>query len=94
MPWFHCFVRGENFPLKLSGPGTTLTGFYTTRSVEAADEAEAELACIALLRTDASLAHTRNPNLTPMMYVETVEQLEGAPEQAPGSGFTFFAMDD
>ncbi len=89
MPWFRCFIRGENFPLELDGKRQA-TGFYTTRYVEAADEGDAELKAVNVLRDDPAL---KVPPGTPgvehaMVYVEEIELVDGP--SAPNAGFTFF----
>jgi hypothetical protein len=98
MPWYRCFVRGENFPLKRPGHGkrksSGLFGFYATRWVDAIDPDAAELRCVELLRRDKDLTQIKRvEGVTPMIFIEEIEELRGEPETHPGSGFTFFAME-
>jgi len=85
-------VRGENFSLTLSSGDPCHHGFYTTRWVEADDEAAAELACVQLIKLDPSLAQERRSLAIPMLYVEEIKRLDSEPLQQPG-GYTFFDMD-
>jgi hypothetical protein len=51
---FQVMLQGRNFLLDLEGQARRY-GFYTTRFVEAEDEAEAERAAVALVRDDPEL---------------------------------------
>ena len=69
-------------------------GFYTTRWVEAVSVEAAETKCVDVTRQDADLAHLdRVEGVTPMIYVEEIDELRGKPETHTGSGFTFFPME-
>jgi hypothetical protein len=92
MPWFKCRVRGENFPLEIEGePGSV--GFYTTRFVEATDEAAAELAAVALLCADPKLAKPSGAKMNGPATVHFEEITEVAKEAVPAitPGYVFFS---
>jgi hypothetical protein len=91
MPWFRCYLEGENYALK-SGGKPALLGFFTTRWVEAADAHEAENKAIDLIRGDKSLAHRPRAGFTPMIYVREIVEAPSKPDDAPNRGFTFFPM--
>jgi hypothetical protein len=95
VPWFRCFIHGENFPGALIG-GADPVGFYTTRFVEADDPEAAELAGLAMLRADPHLAPP--PDFTPTgeakVFFERIEEIP--PEDVPAvqAGFTWYAERD
>jgi hypothetical protein len=62
MPWFRCFISGENFPGELVGDSGPF-GFYVTRFVEAADATDAENVALHDLKADPKLAPP--PGYTP-----------------------------
>ena len=93
MPWFKCFVRGEDFPGQLADePG--LVGFYTTRFVEAASAGEAESMALAALRADAKLAAPAGyqPTKNARIIFEEITELPAADVPLPQPGFAWFTM--
>lgn len=54
MPLYKCLIRGENFPGLVTEKAEPI-GFYTTRYVQAASPAAAELAVVEALRADPKL---------------------------------------
>lgn len=95
MPWFRCFVRGENFPGELIGE-KGLVGFYLTRFVEAADAPDAEAVALNELKADPRLAPP--PGYTPTgqarVFFEEIEEV--SPERVPSAppGITWHPMDE
>jgi len=93
MPIFQCSIRGENFPGSLAGE-SELIGFYTTRFVEAASPSEAELAALALLRSEPAFELVRPEDRMEdaQVYFEQIEEVPTELGRGPGKGFTFFPM--
>lgn len=90
MPWFKCFIEGENFPGALIddvGP----VGFYATRWVEASSTDEAELVALDTLRSEPTfqVAADLKSKDAKVYFTEIVEV--SAPE-GPNSGATWYAM--
>jgi hypothetical protein len=91
--FFQCFIRGENFPGELLGE-TGLYGFFTTRWVEAENEAEAELISLDMLKNEATFQLPESlpkPTLA-KVYFESIEAIDQLPE-SPGCGATWFRED-
>lgn len=92
MPWYKCFIEGENFPGHLIGESSPI-GFYTTRFIEASSPDEAEQLAFEKLKTEESLTlpvdATKPSNAK--VYFESIEEV---PINAVGSNgcFTFFVM--
>ena len=89
---YKVFVRGENFLMKFDGINQKF-GFYTTRFVEAENEADAENKAMDMLRNDPKLVKSvLNEKLdSPMMYAEEIEELKsfkGHPIN--GTGLVFY----
>ena len=89
---YRVLLNGENFLMTYSGQ-TKRMGFFTTRFVEATNEAEAETVAVSLLRQDENLRGNvlNTADDPPMIYVDEVEQVNGL-QQA--QGFTFFSGED
>ena len=81
-------LQGRNFLLDLEGQ-TRRYGFYTTRFVEAEDEAAAELAAVALVRDEPDLrdAVLNSRDDPPMLYMSGIQEIAPMPEQAKGHTF-------
>ena len=94
MAWYRCFIRGENFLGDLVGEGELL-GFYVTRFVEAASEAEAESAALQALRSEPRLARPMELNradaLARVYFEEICEVLPGSVPK-PQPGFSWYPM--
>jgi len=93
MPLFRCFIRGENFPGSLAGE-SNLTGFYTTRFIEASSASEAELAALETLRAEPEFELVRPEDRMEdaQVYFEQIEEVPAEHGRGPGKGFTFFSM--
>ena len=89
-------VYGRNFRLlweERKKTVTKLTGFYTTRYVEASDSVDAEYKAIDLIRGDARLRRSvRNaPGDPPIMDVVRIRDVDSfSPFKKAGQGFAFF----
>ena len=94
MAFYCCFIRGEHFQGECIGQ-TGPYGFHTTRWVEAADEEEAELRAVELLREDPSFALPEGfPKPTDArVHVEEIEQISELPDFRDG-GATWFSEDE
>ena len=94
MPFYRCVIRGEHFPGECVGKSGPY-GFYTTRWLEAGDEAEAELRAVAMLRDDPSFAlPQRLPKPTDArVYVEELEEVSDLPDSR-GGGTSWFREDE
>ena len=93
MPWFKCFMEGENFPAAFGSNGKSLMGFYATRWVEASDANSAEFAAVHLLR--AEYRHVPPPETwTPDAKVFVTEITEVAGCEGVNSGATWYEMDE
>ncbi len=95
MPWFRCFIRGENFPAGTDDSGR-LVGFFTTRFVEADNEDDAEERGLERLLADPWLASLRGDPALGRATVSIQETDEVPADSVPAQppGFTFFPMDD
>jgi hypothetical protein len=84
-------INGRNFLLEVDGQ-VRRVGFYTTREVEAADAAEAEVAAIQCMREDAELrARVRNPaDDPPMLFVEEIAPIDAIDPDKPVPGLVFY----
>jgi hypothetical protein len=93
MALFRCLIRGENFPGSLAGQSEAV-GFYTTRYVEAPSLPEAELAAMALLRSDPNFELVRPEDRMEdaKIFFEQLEQVTEEVGFSPASGFSFFSM--
>ena len=91
MPWFRCFIHGENFVVDVDGKHEVM-GFYTTRYIEAADENEAEMLSLAKLRKDDFLNDDTLKSRSPEAKVtfEEIDELIGEPEDKDRAGFSFY----
>lgn len=93
MPWFKCFIRGENFPGQLIG-AEGLFGFYTTRFIEANDAEAAETDALQRLQADSKRAPPLgySPTGRAKVYFEEIEEI--AAEQVPPvqTGFAWHPM--
>lgn len=71
-------------------------GFYTTRFVEAVDEQAAELAAVELIKRELKplLGEQQVGEANPLMSLDQISELHTLPATAPGSGFTWFPMND
>lgn len=91
MPFYRCFIRGENFPGECIG-STGIVGFYTTRWVQAVSPAKAELEAVAALRKDPSFALPEgfDKPVSSRVFVEKIVQIRKLPRMR-GRGATWFS---
>jgi hypothetical protein len=90
---YRVLLRGQNFLLNYEGKVQRL-GFYTTRFVEADNEAAAEEKALARLRDDPTLraAVLNEQSDPPMMFIEEISQLDSFDGlNLPGVGLSFYA---
>lgn len=94
MPKFRALLRGEDFPI-VTERGVEIWGFYTTRTVRAKDEDEAELAAVALIKSDGSLLEMidRSAESEPMIYLEALSKARWW-NRLGGAGYTFYPMEE
>jgi hypothetical protein len=95
MPWFRCFIRGENFPGREDDPDQPV-GFYATRFVAADNPDEAETAGLADLRTHPVLTSLRGYPLAgrARVFFQEIEEVPASGVPAEPPGLVFFPMDD
>jgi hypothetical protein len=92
MAWFRCFACGEDFPVVVDGE-VVVSGFYTTRYVEAASASEAETIASEMLFDDADLEPPPGyDDIQPRIFFEEVEEV-AAPVDI-NEGFHFFPMEN
>ena len=89
---FKVSVHGKDFPGAILGKSERV-GFFTTRFVEAASQAEAEQATLALLHADPALSvapehRTREATV----FVESIVEVPMWTERKPSAGFSFYVM--
>jgi hypothetical protein len=91
LPFYRCFIRGENFPGECIGK-TGPHGFYTTRWLEAVDENAAELCAVEMLRREECFAFPPDiPKPTETrVFVEEILQIKRLP-RFRGGGATWFS---
>ncbi|MDH5640259.1 MAG: hypothetical protein OEY28_03120 [Nitrospira sp.] len=94
MPVFAVMLRGEDFILDVDGTPTRL-GFFATRWVRARTAGEAEVAVMALVRNDQTLASRvhRDTTATPTLSAENIERRPWWQGFRSGGGYTFWDMD-
>lgn len=94
MPWFRCFIRGEDFASRIA-EAHGLVGFYTTRFIEAGDAAEAEAGVLARLRDESRLAPP--PGYRPIesarVFFEEVAEVDSVTVPDLEPGFTWYPME-
>jgi hypothetical protein len=89
-------VYGRNFRLawqERRKSVTKITGFYTTRCVEASSSVDAEHHAIELIRNDPKLRRSVRNSRTdpPLMFVVDIRVVDTfAPLKPPGTGYAFF----
>ena len=88
-------VNGRNFAIDIDGQ-LGPHGFFTTRFVEAASVADAELAAVALIR---NLEHIKPllknaPDSPPLIHVEEIEEIEDFDPEEPEHGLGWYREDE
>jgi hypothetical protein len=94
MAWFRLFACGENFPIDIDGE-VILSGFYTTRYIEAETAAQAETIASEMLFEDPDLETPpgyEDPEQQASIRFEEVEQV--AQPIDINDGFSFFPMEE
>lgn len=92
--WYRCFIRGDNFPRRqLPNGAFALYGFYTTRWVQAETKEAAEMAALALLRSEGDFARPEGyaEPVNAKVYFEEIDEAVGPQTQG---GATWFTMDE
>ena len=86
---------GENFLINLD-ERETLMGFYQTIYLEADDPEQAELSAVNVIReSDLKEVVIQNPELSPMIYLEEIEEIANFDEaDSLVEGRSFYPMDD
>lgn len=94
MAKYKILLRGENFPINLDSK-LSLLGFYTTRTVSAQNEIEAENSAVLLIKSDSSLLASIDNSIpsSPMIYMENIILVKWW-NRLGGAGYTFFPMDE
>jgi hypothetical protein len=95
MPWFRCFIRGENFPGQLIGESDPI-GFYVSRFAEAENAEAAEMAALCALKAESSLVPPPGyaSKGKAMVFFQEIEELPAAEVPAVRPGFVFYPMDE
>ena len=95
MPWFRCFLRGENFPGLADAPDQPV-GFYANEFVEAPDTEGAELCALAALKNRESLIALGSDPAAHRARVHLEWIVEVAADAVPNKqlGLVFFQMDN
>jgi hypothetical protein len=94
MPWYRCYVQGENFLRATAETGRIERfGFYTTRWVEAGSPEEAETKALALMRSEDTFAPPLGhaPPKDAKVYFEKIIEVDGPRKQG---GATWFPMEE
>lgn len=87
---YKVMVEGVNFLIRVENDIEKL-GFFTTRFVEAKDEQEAENLAMDILRRELKTLVQNEESDTPMMFVETIEEIDSLPDpDRPGTGFAWY----
>lgn len=83
-------VEGVNFLIQRENDIEKL-GFFTTRFVEAKDEPGAENLAMDILRRELKPLVQNEESNSPMMFVETIEEIDSFPDlDLPGTGFVWY----
>ena len=94
MTSYSVLVEGRNFPSRLFADAVGLVGFFAERFVEAEHAEAAELAAIELIKNELrprlGEQITGEPN--PTLHLDQISVIEELPQNAPGSGVTWFPM--
>ncbi|TRD10855.1 hypothetical protein FGU71_02545 [Erythrobacter insulae] len=92
---YSVMIEGVDFPARLLEDADGPLGFYATRFVEATDEQAAEFAALDSIKKELRpfFRERRNGGTNPLMFVHKVVEIKELPDDAPGSGATWFEMD-
>ncbi|MCB1609431.1 MAG: hypothetical protein KDI71_20905 [Xanthomonadales bacterium] len=93
-PKYRELLRGENFLIQTPDE-PELRSFHATRKVRAEGEHAAELAAVALIRTDSALQQItiRSDPPAPMIYAEEISPIAWW-YRLGGRGYSFYPMAD
>ncbi len=93
MPWYRCFIVGENFPGAIIDELSPI-GFHATRFVEADRPEEAETKVLANLSDELNVAlppgMDRPENAE--VVVAGIEEVDRSQVDETNRGFSFFVM--
>jgi hypothetical protein len=94
--FYSVVIEGAGFPARLFASDGGPMGFFTTRFVEAVDAKAAESAAVELIKQELKpmLGERQAGEANPVMSLDQISEIEKLPENAPGSGFTWFAMNN
>jgi hypothetical protein len=92
MPYFRCFVRGEDYPGQIIGLSDRV-GFFVTRFVEAVDKLRAEQLVVEELEKNLKILLERMETGlgSARLYVEEVSEASSE-EASNATGFTWYPM--
>ena len=95
MPYFKVLLDAQNFLISLNEK-EELMGFFTTKWVEAANEEEAELKAVDLIKNDKELVDIvlnkeRGLEIVPMIYLEEINEISKS-EMEDIQGRTWYKM--
>jgi len=90
--WYGVLINGERFALSFDGV-PKMTGFFTTRFVEASSRKEAAASAIRIVQNDPKLQDIvmNDSQDLPILCAEEIEQVD-VPQQA--TGFAFYPYDE
>ncbi len=94
MPWFKCFIAGENLPGRLIGKRKPV-GFYTTRFVQAPSPETVESLALDGLRKEKKLrlpAGVNRPKES-MIYFEEIVKVDASEVKNPPPGIVWYEME-
>ena len=91
---YQCLIRGENFPGILIGK-QYLVGFYTTRWIEATDEAAAEQLVLERLKKETIFdAPDGHRSGRAKVYFDEIVTVDCKPKDIVEVGATWFPMEE
>lgn len=94
MPHYQVTLNGKNFWLSLDEKPMKF-GFFTSRLVESANEEQAELDAVQLIRKDPGLQGVLNERSDPpMIYCKEIIEIEPFDATMIQAGFTFYPEDE
>ena len=93
MPWYRCVCCAENLPIPIEGD-EGLSGFYTTRFVEAEDPESAAREAFAMLAQHEALKGLAGSSelLMECVVVEDVDLVESQDVPSVQPGLAWFPM--
>jgi hypothetical protein len=91
MPAYRALIEGRNFVLDVEGRKGRY-GFYQTVFVRGADPSEAEINAVGIVKGDSELklATQNESNDPPMLYLDSLEELEASDLPPNENGRTYY----